>query len=42
MNSLPFIKMHGCGNDYVFIDGMNWTTAQTSAFDFQCSRSTGE
>lgn len=34
MTSLPFIKMHGCGNDYVFIDGMNWTTAQTSAFDF--------
>ena len=22
MISLPFIKMHGCGNDYVFIDGM--------------------
>ena len=34
MNSLPFIKMHGCGNDYVFIDGMHWSTAQTQAFNF--------
>ncbi len=34
MTSLPFIKMHGCGNDYVFIDGMDWTTIQTQAFDF--------
>lgn len=21
MHNLPFIKMHGCGNDYVFVDG---------------------
>lgn len=34
MTSLPFIKMHGCGNDYIFIDGMNWSSAQTNAFDF--------
>ncbi len=34
MNSLPFIKMNGCGNDYVFIDGMDWTTSQTQAFNF--------
>ena len=26
--------MHGCGNDYVFVDGMAWTAAQTQAFDF--------
>lgn len=34
MTSLPFIKMHGCGNDYVFIDGMGWSTTQTQAFNF--------
>jgi len=34
MTSLPFIKMHGCGNDYVFIDGMGWTANQTQAFNF--------
>ena len=34
MTSLPFIKMHGCGNDYVFIDGMEWTTTQILDFDF--------
>ena len=34
MTSLPFIKMHGCGNDYVFIDGMDWSTSQTQAFNF--------
>lgn len=34
MISLPFIKMHGCGNDYVFIDGMDWTITQTQAFNF--------
>ncbi len=26
--------MHGCGNDYVFIDGMDWSTTQTQAFNF--------
>ena len=26
--------MHGCGNDYVFIDGMDWTTTQAQSFDF--------
>lgn len=26
--------MHGCGNDYVFVDGMVWTVAQTQAFNF--------
>lgn len=31
---LPFIKMHGCGNDYVFVDAMAWTTAESAAFDF--------
>ena len=34
MNLLPFIKMHGCGNDYVFVDAMAWTTAASATFDF--------
>lgn len=34
MTTLPFIKMHGCGNDFVFMDGMDWTPTQTQAFNF--------
>ena len=34
MNLLPFIKMHGCGNDYVFVDGMAWTIAELQRFNF--------
>ena len=34
MNHLPFIKMHGCGNDYVFVDAMAWTAAQSATFDY--------
>ncbi len=33
MNQLPFIKMHGCGNDYVFVDAMAWTAAQSATFN---------
>ena len=34
MNHLPFIKMHGCDNDYVFVDAMAWTAAQSATFDY--------
>jgi len=34
MNLLPFIKMHGCGNDYVFVDAMAWTKTKSGTFDF--------
>lgn len=34
MNHLPFIKMHGCGNDYVFVDAMDWSTMESGTFDF--------
>jgi len=33
MHQLPFIKMHGCGNDYVFIDAMDWTSAAFQQLD---------
>lgn len=33
MMRLPFIKMHGCGNDYVFIDGMDWDAPRIESFD---------
>ncbi len=33
MNLLPFIKMHGCGNDYVFVDAMAWTATASRTFD---------
>jgi len=35
MSLLPFIKMHGCGNDYVFVDAMAWTTTESGTFDFK-------
>ena len=31
---LPFIKMHGCGNDYVFVDGLAWTAGEFQHVDF--------
>ena len=31
MKSIPFIKMHGLGNDYVYIDGFQKTTADILA-----------
>lgn len=31
MKTLPFIKMHGLGNDYIYIDCFNKTTAQILA-----------
>jgi diaminopimelate epimerase len=34
MIELPFIKMHGCGNDYVFIDAMEWNPSRLQSFDF--------
>lgn len=34
MNLLPFIKMHGCGNDYVFVDAMVWSTIESGTFDY--------
>ena len=34
MNHLPFIKMHGCGNDYVFVDAMAWTATESGTFDY--------
>ncbi len=33
MQNLPFIKMHGCGNDYVFIDAMAWSFAEYQRLD---------
>lgn len=33
MSALPIIKMHGCGNDYVFVDAMTWTTEELRRFD---------
>ena len=33
MDLLPFIKMHGCGNDYVFVDATAWTATESSTFD---------
>ena len=34
MNLFPFIKMHGCGNDYVFVDAMAWTATKSDTFEF--------
>lgn len=34
MNLLPFIKMHGCGNDYVFVDAIAWNTTESGNFEF--------
>ncbi|RLT07054.1 MAG: diaminopimelate epimerase [Planctomycetota bacterium] len=34
MNILPFIKMHGCGNAYVFVDAMAWSVTQAGTFDY--------
>ncbi|MEJ7590486.1 MAG: diaminopimelate epimerase [Planctomycetaceae bacterium] len=34
MKLLPFIKMHGCGNDYVFVDAMAWNATASGIFDF--------
>ncbi len=34
MIGLPFIKMHGCGNDYVFVDGLAWISGQFQHVDF--------
>ena len=31
---MPFIKMHGCGNDYVFVDAMAWSTKESGTFDY--------
>ena len=33
MSALPIIKMHGCGNDYVFVDAMDWTKDESRRFD---------
>ena len=33
MHHLTFIKMNGCGNDYVFIDAMDWTSAAFRQLD---------
>jgi diaminopimelate epimerase len=29
-----FIKMHGCGNDYVFVDAMQWSLTDLDHFNF--------
>ncbi len=34
MSVLPFIKMHGCGNDYVFVDAMAWTATKIGTCEF--------
>ncbi|MCA9012315.1 MAG: diaminopimelate epimerase [Planctomycetaceae bacterium] len=31
---LSFVKMHGCGNDYVFVDAMHWCRADLNRVDF--------
>ena len=31
---LSFVKMHGCGNDYVFVDAMHWFPADLDRFNF--------
>lgn len=31
---LSFVKMHGCGNDYVFVDAMHWSPADLNRCDF--------